>query len=378
MEASRVYFTDLRVAPGSGGLMPKLKRLMTAAGFDDIDFSGKFTAIKLHFGEPGNLGFLRPNYAKAVADMVYERGGKPFLTDCSTLYVGRRKNALEHLEVAAENGFSMASTGCSVIIADGLKGLDDVEVPVPGGRYIEKAKIGRAIMDADVIISLNHFKGHELTGFGGALKNIGMGCASRAGKSEQHCEGKPDTEPDNCVGCGVCATVCAQEAISYGEDGKARIDGEKCLGCGRCIGMCAFDALAAAYDSAGESLNLRMAEYAAAVLMGRPQFHINIVIDVTPYCDCHSESDLPIVPDIGMFCSFDPVALDMACVDACNAAPVTPGSLLSDRLSEEHIHTEDCGDRFCTVTPGSDWKLCLEHAEELSLGSRRYELITVK
>lgn len=135
----------------------------------------KFVAIKIHFGEPGNLAFLRPNFAKAVADVVKEQKGLPFLTDCNTLYVGRRKHALEHIDAAYENGFSPFSTGCNVIIADGLKGTDEVDVPVVGGELVKEAKIGRAIMDADIFISLSHFKGHECTGFGGAIKNIGMG-----------------------------------------------------------------------------------------------------------------------------------------------------------------------------------------------------------
>lgn len=188
MEKSKVYFTDFRAKFGEG-LPSKLKRLIKAAGIGNIDMDGKFVAIKMHFGELGNISYLRPNYAKAVADTVKELGGKPFLTDCNTMYPGSRKNALEHLECAWENGFTPLTVGCPVIIGDGLKGTDDIEVPVCGGEYVKNAKIGRAIMDADVFISLTHFKGHEMTGFGGAIKNIGMGCGSRAGKTEQHSNG---------------------------------------------------------------------------------------------------------------------------------------------------------------------------------------------
>ena len=176
----------------------------------------KYVAIKIHFGEPGNLSYLRPNYAKTVADIVKDLGGKPFLTDCNTLYVGgRKKNALDHIDTAYLNGFSPFSTGCHVIIADGLKGTDEVLVPVSGGKYVKEAKIGRAVMDADVFISLTHFKGHEITGFGGALKNIGMGCGSRAGKMEMHSAGKPYVIQEQCVGCRVCAKSCAHDAISF-------------------------------------------------------------------------------------------------------------------------------------------------------------------
>ena len=185
MERAAVYFTDFRMK-GDQNHEKKLRRLMKESGMDRIDFAGKFVAIKIHFGELGNLSFLRPNYARYVADYVKELGGHPFLTDCNTLYTGSRKNALDHMETALLNGFHPMTTGCHVIIGDGLKGTDDVEVPVEGGVLCKTAKIGRAIMDADIIISLSHFKGHEMTGFGGALKNLGMGCGSRGGKMEMH------------------------------------------------------------------------------------------------------------------------------------------------------------------------------------------------
>ena len=189
MEKSKVYFTDFRVQVGVS-LLQKLKTLCLVAGIKKIDMEGKFVAIKMHFGELGNMAFLRPQYAKVVADLVKEQGGIPFLTDCNTLYPGSRRHAPEHMDCANLNGFNPTTTGCQIIIADGLRGTDETEVPVKNGVYVEKAKIGRAIMDADVFISLAHFKGHEMTGFGGALKNIGMGCGSRAGKMEQHSSGK--------------------------------------------------------------------------------------------------------------------------------------------------------------------------------------------
>ena len=235
MEASKVYYTDFRCPVGTS-LPEKLRRLCIAAGIKDIDMDGKFVAIKMHFGELGNLAYLRPNYAKAVADLCKEQGGLPFLTDCNTLYPGSRKNALEHLTCAQLNGFWPMTTGCQVLIADGLRGTDEVEVPVPGGEYCKTAKIGRAIMDADVFISLTHFKGHESTGFGGAIKNIGMGCGSRAGKMEQHASGHPAVQESLCRGCHRCAKECGSDAISYNENNKAVIDQAKCKGCGRCIG----------------------------------------------------------------------------------------------------------------------------------------------
>lgn len=373
-EKPKVYFTDFRALPGTS-LQKKLEKLMKKAGIENINFENKFVAIKIHFGEPGNLAYLRPNYAKTVVDVVKELGGKPFLTDCNTLYVGQRKNALDHLEAAYENGFSPFSTGCHVIIADGLKGTDDVEVPVEGGEYVKNAKIGRAVMDADIFISLNHFKGHEMAGFGGALKNIGMGCGSRAGKMEQHRSGKPSVDSEKCKKCHLCAKNCAHGAISFDDNGKANIDHNKCVGCGRCLGACNFDAIYNNNTHANELLNKKMAEYTKAVLDGRPNFHINLVLDISPYCDCHAENDLPILPDIGMFASFDPVALDQACADACNAQKPIQGSLLDNNIKSKEF--EDHHDHFKNTTPQSEWKSCLEHAEKIGVGTRRYEIIKV-
>jgi hypothetical protein len=368
MEKSKVYFTNMHTT-SQENLQQKLRRLIKTAGMDEIDFERKYAAIKIHFGEPGNLAYLRPNYAKTVADMVKELGGKPFLTDCNTLYVGGRKNALDHLESAYLNGFSPFSTGCHVIIADGLKGTDEALVPVEDGEYVREAKIGRAVMDADVFISLNHFKGHELTGFGGAIKNIGMGCGSRAGKMEMHSSGKPRISQKKCIGCGACKRNCAHSAITLVER-KASIDHSKCVGCGRCIGVCPVDAVKAASDESNDILNRKIAEYTAAVLRGRPHFHISLVIDVSPYCDCHSENDIPIVPDVGMFASLDPVALDVACADAVNRQTAIEGSVLAKNVHEHNDH-------FSDVHPETDWRSAIEHSVKLNLGSSDYELITI-
>ena len=373
---SKVYFTDFRCRPDEGPIH-KLKRLVKAAGIGQIDMDGKFVAIKMHFGELGNMTFLRPNYAKAVADVVKELGGKPFLTDCNTLYPGSRKNALEHLYCAWENGFTPLSAGCPVIIADGLKGTDDIEVPVHGGEYVTAAKIGRAIMDADIFISLSHFKGHEMTGFGGTIKNIGMGSGSRAGKKEQHCNGKPIIDQDKCRGCKRCMRECANDGLVFDESRrKMSVDTENCVGCGRCIGACNFDAIDFAQDAAGKELNCRMAEYTKAVVDGRPNFHISLICDVSPTCDCHSGNDTPIIPDVGMFASFDPLALDQACVDACLKQTPLPGSQLTDEMSKPDFH--DHHDHFDNTNPNTEYKTCLAHAEKIGLGVRQYELVQVK
>ena len=233
---SKVWFTDFRTKMNGENLPHKLKRLALAAGMGDIDMDGKFVAIKMHFGELGNVSYLRPNYVAAIVDLVKELGGKPYLTDCNTMYPGYRKNALEHLECAWKNGFTPLTVGCPILIGDGLKGTDDVAVPVEGGVLVKEARIGRAIMDADVFISLTHFKGHELAGFGGTIKNIGMGCGSRAGKKDQHSNGKPIIEESICRGCKCCQRECANNGLQFDEARrKMTVNLDNCVGCGRCF-----------------------------------------------------------------------------------------------------------------------------------------------
>lgn len=362
---SKVYFTDFHTS-FEENILDKFDRLLRRAGLADIDFDRRFAAIKMHFGEYGNLAYLRPNYAKCVADIVREKGGRPFLTDCNTLYVGSRKNALEHLDNAYLNGFTPMTTGCHVIIADGLRGRDEVLVPVPGGRYVKTAKIGAAISEADVLISLSHFKGHENTGFGGALKNLGMGCGSRAGKMEMHCDGKPHVLAEECIGCGSCQRVCAHGAAVV-RNGKSSIDPAKCVGCGRCLGACPADAVREGAGDTDELLQKKIAEYALAAVHGKPSFHIDIVADVSPNCDCHSENDVPIIPDVGIFASADPVALDRAAADACNRQAPLPGGAAWGKA----------GDVFVAARATTDWHIGLDYAESIGLGTQEYELITL-
>ncbi|WP_027407014.1 DUF362 domain-containing protein [Anaerovibrio sp. RM50] len=374
MDKSKVYFTDFRVPVGTS-ILAKMKKLFIKAGIQEIDMENQFVAIKMHFGELGNMAFLRPNYAKVVADVVKEQGGIPFLTDCNTLYPGSRKHALEHMDCANFNGFNTITTGCQIVIGDGLKGTDDVEVPVKNGEYCKTAKIGRAIMDADVFISLAHFKGHEMTGFGGAVKNIGMGCGSRAGKMEQHSSGKVEVNMEKCRGCQVCAKHCGSNAITY-ENKKAIINKDICKGCGRCIGACPFDAIHNDQWDAGDLLDKKMAEYAQAVVQDRPCFHINMIMDVSPNCDCHGENDAPILPNIGIACSFDPVALDQACVDLCQKVEPIRNSQLGDNMADPNHH--DHGNHWHNSNPNVHWKETLEHGEKIGMGTREYELIVMK
>jgi uncharacterized Fe-S center protein len=368
MTRSKVYYTNLRTTC-TVSLLDKLENLVKRAGIENLSFQNKFTALKIHVGEIGNLAHIHPNYAKVIVDIVKENGGKPFLTDCNTLYVGTRKNALDHLETAYENGFSPFSTGCHFIVADGIKGTDEAVVAMDG-EYIKLAKIGRAIKDADIFISLNHFKGHELTGFGGALKNIGMGCGSRGGKWEMHSSGQPFVAHSICEGCGSCVRNCKFKSISM-VNHKATIHQDICVGCGLCIGYCPNDAIISVTDEANDILNKKIAEYTYAVLKDKPNFHINFVLDVSPYCDCYTGNDVSIIPDVGIFASFDPVALDMACADIVNKQPVIRNSLLGK------CACEDTKDYFTSMHSETNWLSCLEHAVKFGVGSMDYDLIEV-
>jgi uncharacterized Fe-S center protein len=187
---------------------------------------------------------------------------------------------------------------------------------------------------------------------------------------KMHNDGKPEVNPGACVGCKRCSAFCGQNAFRY-EDGKARIDHDACAGCGFCIGSCNFHAIFNPNSSSNDMLNFKIAEYVKAVVDGRPAFHISVVNQVSPYCDCHAENDAAIVPDIGIFASFDPVALDKACIDAVNAAPAIETSILSERKRTR-------GDHFTDIHPSTNWRGQIEHAEAIGLGSGDYELVTVK
>lgn len=239
MEKAKVYYSDLRTSPTSN-LLDKMERLLKRAGIEQLPLKDSFAAIKIHFGEPGNLAYLRPNYAARMATLLRSLGAKPFLTDCNTLYSGRRANAVDHLQSAMENGFNPISAQCQVIIGDGLKGTDYREIPL-NGEYCPAPKIGTAIADADIVISMNHFKGHEQAGFGGALKNLGMGCASVGGKLELHCASQPKIDVESCIGCNICVKHCAHDAVHLNTSRKAEIDYTKCVGCGQCVALCQHD-----------------------------------------------------------------------------------------------------------------------------------------
>lgn len=379
---SKVYFGNLRTSAQTGNLLSKLRRMVETAGIANIDFKDKYVAIKIHFGEYGNMAYIRPNYAAVIVDVIKKLGGKPFLTDSNTLYTGSRSNAVDHLNTANVNGFNRIVTGCDVIIADGLKGTEERAVNI-GGKYCEAPLIGSAIADADIVISMNHFKGHEQAGFGGALKNLGMGSGSVAGKKEMHSTAQPRIEVANCIGCGICADNCRHGALEI-VDGLACINYENCVGCGQCVALCPNQAALPGSTESSKILNYKIDDYAKAVLKDKPNFHISFIMNVSPECDCWAHNDAAIVPDLGIACSFDPVALDQACADMVNAAPVlSTTNVLHDKeqhscscgCQDAHHHHQD--DKFHMMHPDTDWKAGLDYAEQIGLGTCSYELVRI-
>lgn len=369
MAISKVYFSDLRTS-AKENLPSKLKRLMQSAGINDVVAARNLAAIKLHFGEKGNTAFIRPLLIRAIVEQISELGGSPFLTDANTLYAGSRGDSVDHLKTAIENGFAYSVVNAPIIIADGIRGASFSKVRVDQ-EMIKSAYIGKDIVESDVLVSVAHFKGHELSGFGGTIKNVGMGCAARRGKLEQHSDLSPKVKKKKCVGCGDCVHHCAHEAISLKED-KANIDQKRCVGCGECILICPNSAIDVQWNADIPLFQKKMAEYTLAVLKGKDgkAFFMNFLTDITPACDCYGHSDAPIVPDIGIVASKDPVAIDQASVDLVNQQAGTSGSCLTKR-------TEPGEDKFRGVYPKIDWTIQLDHAEQIGLGSRKYELVTI-
>jgi uncharacterized protein len=372
MASSKVWFTNLRVSSPMN-LLKKLDNLVKRAGIEQIDFDKKLVAVKIHFGEPGNLAYIRPNYAAQIIRLLKSKGAIPFLTDCNTLYYGRRSNGPSHIYAAFENGFNPMAVDCPVIIGDGIKGTGYTEVELDM-EYCKSAKIGSEIVNADIVVSLNHFKGHELTGFGGALKNLGMGCASVGGKLFLHSGSSPEIFAQNCTGCRVCEKYCAHDAIKVGKDKIAHINYDNCVGCGQCVAVCQFDSARVVWSGNSEVVCNRISEYAFAVLKDKPAFHVNFIMNVSPNCDCWDSNDYPLVPDLGIAASFDPVALDQACADLVIEAPALPGSSLCDEHKGNDLRGQD---KMKLTHPDTSWQSGLKHAEKIGLGTTTYELIRI-
>jgi len=348
---SKVFFTkDLS----------QVDKLFDSAGFDKIISKDDFVALKIHFGERGNNAFVKPDRSKPIVKKVKALKAKPFWTDSNTLYKGSRSNTLDHLQTAYDHGYTSGKTGAHVLIADGLEGKNYIELPVKG-KHFKKIFVGSLIEEVDALIAISHFKGHELTGFGGALKNISMGLASRAGKQQMHADLKPVVNKEVCTACGKCLEWCPESAIDWDTDGKALIDLKKCIGCGQCIVTCRDNAIAQSWAGSSDSVQEKMAEYAIGVHNNFKDkiAYISFISDVSENCDCYPFNSEPIISDVGILASFDPVALDQACVDMVNN---TNGRIKSN-------------DKFRTIWPEVDWSVQLKHAESLGLGSRKYELI---
>lgn len=366
--ASKVFFIDLR-ASARENFISKLGRLTDTAGLSNIVSNNDLTAVKLHFGESGNSSFIRPVFIRKIVEMIKKAGGRPFLVDTNTLYAGSRRDSQRHIKTAIENGFAYSVVNAPIIIADGLRGKNERAVPV-NGKHLKEVFLASDIIDSDSIVAVAHFKGHELTGFGGALKNLGMGCASRKGKLIQHSTVAPMIAK-KCKGCGACTFRCPGSAITVNKDKKAVLDPKKCIGCGECIIICPEEAIKINWNQDVPLLIEYMVEHAAGVIACKSQkiFFMNFICDVSPACDCADFNDAPIVRNIGVAASYDPVAIDQACLDLVNKEPGLPGSCVDGAVSGE--------DKFKAVYPQIKGELQLIHGESLEIGSRQYELITI-
>jgi uncharacterized Fe-S center protein len=366
---SKVYFIDLR-ATYKENFLAKLGRLMETAGLSEVMKARDLVAVKLHFGELGNTAFIRPVFLRKVVETIKAGGGFPFLTDANTLYAGMRGDSPHHLVNAIQNGFAFSVVDAPLIIADGLRGRSEKAVVVNQKRF-KRVYIGNEIVQADSLISVAHFKGHELCGFGGTLKNLGMGCASRKGKLAQHSNVSPKIKRKKCVGCGDCVVHCSRKALALAEK-KAVINPKKCIGCGECILICQQNAVKIKWNQSIPVFLENMVEYTLGVLKdkkGRALF-INFINHVSPGCDCAPMNDAPIVRDIGVVASTDPVAIDQASVDLVNREQALPGSCIEENLGPGE-------DKFKAIYPKVDWALQLDYAEQLGLGSRGYELMDI-
>ncbi len=369
MGPSLVYFADMRTS-FKENLPDKLQRLLGHLDLDKVVSPRNLVAIKLHFGEKGNTAFIRPVLIRRIVDVIKAMGARPFLTDANTLYSGTRGDSVSHLITAVENGFAYSVVGAPIIIADGMRGASYSEVEIHQ-ETIQTAYIGREIVESDVLVSVAHFKGHELAGFGGTIKNLGMGCAARKGKMAQHADLAPKVKNKKCIGCGECAGHCAQSAITM-DEGKAHIDPERCVGCGECVLICPNGAISVNWNADIPRFQKKMAEYTLAVLKGKQDrsFFVNVLTQISPACDCAPHSDAPIVQDLGFLASRDPVAIDQASVDLVNQEAGLDHSCLTGGKAPGE-------DKFRAVYPQVDWSIQLAHAEAVGLGSREYDLITI-
>lgn len=366
MDRSKVYFSTVQTSEDSS-LIDKTAGLFDAAGFGKAIEPGGNVAIKMHWGEGDNIAYVAPPYLACIASRVRALEGRPFITDTNTLYRGRRRNAVDNIGVAVDHGFSIDTVKAPVIVADGLTGLDTVSVPI-SGKHFDEVSIARTILEASSMITVSHVKGHLVLGYGGALKNLGMGCAGPVGKQRMHADVKPYVVAKRCTGCETCMAHCPSGAITITEAGKAKIDKSLCVGCAECINACPEEAIPAQWKTSAHLIQEKTAEYALGSVhgkRGRVGF-FNFLINIGPECDCFGWNAPPVCADIGILASTDPVAIDQASMDLIEKAEPIPGY--------EHDHGDKIGGTLGRIH-GVDWTPILSHAEKIGLGSRSYELV---
>ncbi len=365
---SKVYFTKI-TGSYKENLFQRIIKMCQLAGLKEKIGERDFVAIKLHFGEMGNAAFIRPIFVREIVKEIKKLNAKPFITDANTLYVGSRTDAVSHIETALKNGFSYATVEAPVIIADGLIGTNESAIKVEL-KHLKNVFIGSEVINADSLISMAHFKLHELSGFGGAIKNIGMGAASRRGKLAQHSNIAPKIKTKKCIGCGTCMKKCPAGAISFNENQKAVINKETCIGCGECILLCPVEAVQIQWNEAIPVFMEKMVEYTYGVLKNKKNksLFINFLTNISPACDCYPYNEMPISPDIGIVVSDDIVAVDRASADLLNNAPANKGS---------KVDSCEVTDKMRCVYPEIDWTIQLDYAEQIGLGTQDYELIEI-
>lgn len=352
---SKVYFIRVENSEEMQSVKSKLARLLEESCLLDFVQANSKVAIKMHFGEEGNTGFVKPEYLRVVCDKIFKKKAVAFISDTNTLYRGRRTNSFDHLALAREHGFTREATGAEIIVPDDNDKRNIIDVRI-NRKFIKIAKLARIFVDAESIVGVSHFKGHLMTGFGGALKNLGMGCAARVGKLQQHSDLSPIVHGERCTGCGECVKTCPVDAIIV-ENNKSVINGSKCIGCATCIAVCPCSAIDMPWASGGATISEKMIEYVFALMKnkkGKAAF-LNFAIKITKECDCLAKDDPLVSPDIGILASTDPVSIDKASFDLINQA---------------------CGkDIFKELHPERDGTKQLEYAQELGLGNLDYELV---
>lgn len=361
-----VYYIDMQTEYGNS-LEKKFRKLLAASRYLDEVSEGQIVALKVHVGERENLGYVNPNFARVLVEELKARGARPYLTDTNTLYSGGRHNGIDHSITAEQHGYGYAAVGAPFLPADGVRGLAYREVEV-AGKHFTRTKLASGVLEAEKIIFLTHFKGHMEAGFGGSLKNLSMGCASIAGKVEQHAAAKPKVRLKACVGCRQCYRVCPVQAISM-QDSKAVIDYDICIGCGQCVAACNYKAMGAGSSSEVGEFIEKVSEYAysAANYFGPNALYINFAMNITPDCDCWPANDVPVVEDVGILLGRNPFALDRATLDLVNKAKPRSSSRHHEKIHGTHQLFHEVWDIPVIGT-------VFDHARELFGVELEYEL----